>query len=163
MAPPLAKPPVEPGVRDLALLITSASRLLTNLAAADPFANAKIGLAEWLAMTLLADKDGVSNRQLARSLGVTDQRVNQLCTSLAKSGLIAIQQSPDDKRRNVINITAKGAKELASLNAEIEVLLATALTGREKTLAGALAYLRRLMRLLLATKQAKAGAVHIGR
>jgi len=143
-------------IDELALLITSASRLLTNLAVASPFKNANMGLAEWLSLSTLTDKDGVSSKQLARSLGVTGQRVNQLCASLSKAGLVTIQQSTDDKRRNVIKVTAKGTKQVSGLNAELQVLLGTALKGREKTLSSANRQLRRLMRLLQAVSPAKA-------
>jgi len=160
MAKSNAEEPLQIGVGDLALLITSASRLLTSLAAADPFKNANMGLAEWLSLTLLADKDGVSNKQMARALGVTGQRANQLCAALAKAGLITIQQSSDDKRRNVIHVTAKGSKQVNALNAELQVLLETALKGREKTLTGAVAYLRRLLRLVQETTPAKADAAN---
>jgi DNA-binding MarR family transcriptional regulator len=158
MAKTVATEPLQIGVNDLALLIASASRLLTTLAAAGPFEKANIGLAEWLSLTLLTDRDGVSNKQLARALGVTGQRVNQVCASLAKAGLITLQQSSDDKRRNVIKVTAKGAQQVAALNAELQVVLETTLKGREKTLTGSVAYLRRLLRLMQDTSPAKADA-----
>ncbi len=153
----VSKEPLQIGVKDLALLITSASQLLTKLAAADPFEKANIGLAEWLSLTLLTDRDGVSNKQLARALGVTGQRVNQVCASLANAGLITVQQSSNEKRRNVIKVTATGTQQVAALNAELQVILETALKGREKTLTGAVAYLRRLLRLVQDTSPAKAG------
>jgi len=143
-----ASTPVQIGVGDLALLITTASRLLTSLATAEPFKKANLGLAEWLSLSLLADKDGVSNKQLARAMGVTGQRANQLCAALSSAGLIAIGQSSDDKRTNVLKVTEKGKKQVTVLNAELQVLLATALKGREQTLTGAVRNLRRLMRFL---------------
>jgi DNA-binding MarR family transcriptional regulator len=83
--------------------------------------------------------------------------VNQVCASLANAGLITVQQSSNEKRRNVIKVTATGTQQVAALNAELQVILETALKGREKTLTGAVAYLRRLLRLVQDTSPAKAG------
>ena len=79
------KPPAEIDVENFSNLVASMSRLLTSLARLKPFSDADVGLAEWLALTTLAREDGISNKALGRSLGVSGQRANQICASLSKA------------------------------------------------------------------------------
>lgn len=148
MAAPQTKKTAEIEVSDLTVLISSASRLLTALTQAEPFKKADIGFAEWLSLSTLVDKDGVSNKQVARAMGVTNQRANQICTSLAKSGLIAVEQASDDNRRNVLKVTPKGKRLNETLSAELKSLLETALKDRERSLKVASNHLRLLTRRL---------------
>ena len=66
------------------------SRFLTGLAVIPTFKAAEIGLAEWVALCALAEADGIGNKQLAKRLGVTGQRVNQVTNELVDAGLISI-------------------------------------------------------------------------
>lgn len=142
-----AAPPIV--VEDLRSLITSASRLLFVLSTLEPFKNAGIGLAEWLTLSALANKDGISNKQLARFLGVTGQRVNQLCSALVKAKLIAIQSSAEDNRRNVIKITDAGKKQNDALNTALQAFLTMALKEKSRALPNASRNVRMLTRLVM--------------
>ena len=145
-----AKAPAEINVDDFAVLIANMSRLLTGLARITPFSEANMGLAEWVALSMLAQKDGVSNKQLGRNLGVTSQRVNQICTSLAKAQLVTVGQSADDNRANEIKITPLGKTQIEGVNSKLKPLLETVLKGRERTLVSVSKQMRHVMRLLKA-------------
>lgn len=136
MSGAVSSQPVQSGVAvgDFAELVTDMSRLLTRLANAPLFKSAQIGLAEWVALSALEKKDGISNKQLAKHLGVTGQRANQITTSLSAAGLISVSQSREDSRKNVILIADSGRKKLEHVNAQLTPLLAAALNGREQLL-----------------------------
>jgi DNA-binding MarR family transcriptional regulator len=142
------KPPAEINIDDFAGIIANMSRLLTGLARIKPFSDANLGLAEWVTLSMLAQKDGVSNKHLGRNLGVTAQRVNQICASLAKAGLITVGQSADDSRANEIKITSLGKSQIEAVNSQLKPLLATVLKGRERTLVSIAKQMRHVMRLL---------------
>jgi DNA-binding MarR family transcriptional regulator len=145
-----AKAPAEINVEDFAGLVANMSRLLTGLARIKPFSDADLGLAEWVTLSMLAQKDGVSNKQLGRNLGVTGQRVNQISASLTKAGLIAVSQSAEDNRANEIKITATGKARIDAVNSQLKPLLSVALKGREGAVGSAGKQLRHVMRLLQA-------------
>lgn len=135
-------------ILDVATLVVTASRLIGGLANLPLFKNARISLTEWLALSVLADKEGVSNKMLARSLGVTGQRANQLCTSLSEAKLISITHAEDDSRRNVIKITDTGKKQLGSLNSQLQELVSEALKGKRRSLTIAGKHMRVMMRIV---------------
>jgi len=131
--------------RHLAELVASMSRFLTGLAVIPTFKAAEVGLAEWVALCALAEADGLGNKQLAKRLGVTGQRVNQVTNELADAGLISTVPSPDDARRIVLRLTAPGRQRLKAINRELEAPLAAALAGREMLLADGLRSVKALM------------------
>lgn len=148
-------------ILDVAALVLTASRLIGGLANLPLFKSAPISLTEWLALSILAAKEGLSNKMLARSLGVTGQRANQLCTSLSEAKLISITNAEDDSRRNVINITDTGKKQLGSLNSQLQKLVVEALGTRTQSLKRAGKHMHFMMRIVhagtpeTAAKQAK--------
>ena len=133
---------------DLTTLVVTASRLAGGLANLPLFKSAGVSLPEWLALSVLASKDGVSNKILARSLGVTGQRANQLCTSLSVARLITITHAEDDSRRNVIRITEAGKKQLGSVNSQLQDLFTRALKGKKRRLTMASKNMRLMMRVV---------------
>lgn len=143
-----SKQPIEIDVADFSSLIAGMSRLLIGTASIAPFKEANLGLAEWVALSVLAEKDGVSNKQLARTLGVTGQRANQVGASLKDAGLIAIQQSGEDSRKNEIKITEVGRSRYNAINEQLKPLLAASLKGREKSLSSASRQIKVLMRIV---------------
>jgi len=137
-------------ILDVVTLVLNASRLIGGLANLPLFKTAQVSLTEWLALSVLAAKEGGSNKMLAHSLGVTGQRANQLCTSLSEAKLISITQADDDSRRNVINITDAGKTQLASLNSQLQGLFSGALRGRSQSLTRAGKQMRLMMRIVRA-------------
>lgn len=151
-----AKPPAEINVEDFARLIATMSRLLSGLGRIQPFSEAGVGLAEWVALIALAQKDGVNNKTLGRNLGVTGQRANQISTSLAQGGYITVNNSASDSRENEIKITNTGKAKIDSINSQLKPLLATTLEGRERSLASVSKQMRSIARILQIAQPEKA-------
>ncbi len=135
-------------VTHLAELVARMSRFLTGLAVMPTFKTAQVGLAEWVALCALAEADGIGNKQLAKRLGVTGQRVNQVTTDLVDDGLISIAPSPEDARRVVLKLTKAGRHQLKAINRELAPLLAGALAGHEAALVEGLDSLRLLLKFV---------------
>ena len=140
--------PVEVKIEDFASLVSGMSRLLTGVARLPAFTDAELGLAEWSALMVLASKDGINNKQLAKSLGITGQRVNQITKSLTTAGLIAVSQSTDDSRKNVIAITDAGKAQLTAVNSKLLPAISASLEKRERSLQGANRNIKALMGLV---------------
>jgi len=146
--------------KDLAELVARMSRLLTGLAVIPTFKAAEVGLAEWVALCALAEADGLGNKQLARRLGVTGQRVNQVTSELDDAGLISTTPAPDDARRIVLRLTSEGRHRLAAINRELEAPLAAALAGREAALANGLNCTRLLIDFVARMAEENGHKVH---
>ena len=152
-----AKPPVEITVEDFSAMVGSLSRLFTGLSALQPLKDADLGIADWLVLTMLAQEDGISNKMLARNLGVSGQRANQICTSLASDSLIVVNQSEEDKRSNSITITEAGKSKITALNAQLKLLLSNALEGKERSVKDVSRNIKNLMKVVRAGKVTKLG------
>lgn len=151
-----AKPLSEINLVDFASFVASMSRLLIGLASIPPFKDANLGLAEWVALSVLAEADGVSNKHLARSLGVTGQRANQICGSLSKANLISTTQSTEDNRKNEIRITETGRAQYNKVNSELKPLLAMALANKERSLSAANRMIKMMMRVVQSSNPGRA-------
>jgi len=152
-----AKPPAEITVEDFSVLVGNLNRLLTGLSGLQPLKDNDLGLADWLVLTTLAKEDGINNKTLARNLGISGQRANQICMSLASDSLIGVDQSEEDKRSNKITITEAGKAKVTALNAQLKLLLSSALEGKERSMKGAFKNIKNLMKVVRAGKAAKLG------
>jgi len=133
---------------DLASLVVGMSRLLTSLAAMGPFRNAEFSMADWVALSLLAKGPPNNNRQLAKSLGVTRQRANQIKTSLEQARLISVSQSTEDARQIVLTVSNRGQGQLDSINMQLAEALASSLKNKQRVLLRANRAIKLLMRTL---------------
>jgi len=71
----------------------------------------------------LSESGPVGQRQLAQLIDVDPRNAVPLVDSLAERGLLAREVDPDDRRRRVLTLTARGqqvATELASVAASVE-------------------------------------------
>lgn len=118
---------ISDNVRNMAVLVAGMSRFLIRFSSMAPFREADMGLAEWTALSIIAAKNGIENRHLANSLGVSAQRVNQITDALSKAGHILSSTSPEDKRRKILTITSSGTVQLNKLNAMLEPLVSSVL------------------------------------
>ena len=147
------KPPAEIKVEDLATLVAAISRFLTRLAKLPAFEDSGLGLAEWSALSIIAQNDGMNSRQLANALGVSAQRINQIADSLKASAFITLSPDSEDARKKNIGITAAGSSSLKELNAKLLPILSSALGKRPGTLARTSRHMSRtLMRVVLHAK-----------
>jgi DNA-binding MarR family transcriptional regulator len=133
---------------DFGELVVRLSRLLGRLTTLEPFKGSSFGLIEWVALSLIAQGVSKNNRQLARNLGVSRQRANQIKTALEKQRLIQAKQSNKDARISLLSLTNKGQTELAIVDAALRAELAGALSARKMLVARVTKSLRVLTRLL---------------
>lgn len=133
---------------DFGELVVRLSRLLGRLTNLEPFKGSPFGLIEWVALSLIAQGVSKNNRQLARNLGVSRQRANQIKTALEKQRLLQAEQSDKDARISLLSLTSKGEAELQIVDAALRAELAKALSARKGALTRANNTLRILTRLL---------------
>lgn len=148
-----ADTPVEIKVQDLATLVAALNRFLMRLSSMPAFQEAGIGLAEWSALSLIATRGDLNNRQLANALGVSPQRVNQITDSLRHSEMISIALSTEDARKKIIAITPAGTARLNELDTKLRPRIAQILKNRPGTLSRVNAIVSKLlMRLVVPAK-----------
>ena len=133
---------------DFGELVVRLSRLLGRLTTLEPFKGSSFGLIEWVALSLIAQGLSKNNRQLARNLGVSRQRANQIKTALEKQRLIQAKQSNKDARISLLSLTSKGQAELETVDAALRAELAGALSTRKMLVVRVTKSLRVLTRLL---------------
>lgn len=140
--------------QDLATLVAGLNRFLMRLSNMPAFHEAGLGLAEWSALSLIAERSGINNRQLANVMGVSPQRINQITDSLKGAALIAVASSAEDARKKVISITPAGMARLRELNVKLQHKLAAALDKRPAVLVRTNGLINKtLMRIVLPPKQ----------
>jgi DNA-binding MarR family transcriptional regulator len=137
---------------NLAGLVIGMSRLLVELSAMEPFKSAGFALTDWVALSVLAKGSARSNRELAKVLGVTRQRANQIKTSLEEMKFISSTQSNEDARENVLIVTEAGHILLADINARLLAIMSVSLKDKERLLARANRSVRVLHRAVRATR-----------
>ena len=140
-------------------LVVGMSRLLVGLGNMEPFRETGFSLADWVALSVLAKGPAKNNRQLAKVLGVTRQRANQIKTSLERAKLISATQSSEDARQNVIMVTSRGQAKLHDINGKILSILLSSLKGKKRVLVKADNSVRALLRALRVRKEAAPQAV----
>lgn len=136
---------VIPPVTSVALadIVIGMSRLLDRLAHYSPIQEGGLGLTEWAALVSLS-RGGGSNKTLARELGLTKQRVNQITDTLGAAGYLEITKSAGDGRKADIALSDAGAKQLATIDATLTPVLGKALEGHER----AVSNMRKSLRVL---------------
>ncbi len=133
--------------QDFSNLVASMSRFLRGLARTQLFSAGGIGLPEWVALSILAQKPSANSKVLGRYMGVGGSRINELVGSLVASNLVEIDQNAAGGPGEV-RITEAGKAEVEALNSRLGVLLRTTLEGRERTVAIAFKQMKVLGRIL---------------
>jgi DNA-binding MarR family transcriptional regulator len=92
-------------------------------------------LPQYTALSILRDRGGLSNAQLARRTLVTPQSMNEVIAVLERDGLI--RRAPDANHRRILRttLTAKGRRVLAACDAavdEMEERMLAELSPRER-------------------------------
>ena len=96
-----------------------------------------------LALSILAGRESLSQRELQQLLGVQPASMSELLTKLERKGLV-IREKGEDRRGNLLRITEAGRAALPSAQAEPEEELFSALdAGQRQTLSGLLKALLR--------------------
>lgn len=115
-------------------LVIGMSRLLVELSAVEPFKDAAFGLNDWVALSVMARGLAPNNRELARVLGVTRQRANQIKSALEEQHLISSTQSSEDARENVLIVTGAGHARLHEIDAKLLAFMSASLKDKERLL-----------------------------
>jgi DNA-binding MarR family transcriptional regulator len=139
--PDLEYDPPERVQRMPSWLIGQASHRAQTLVA-DALAGEGMRRQHFTVLTSLSEQGQASQASLARRLWIDPSDLHAIAGELERDGLIARVRDPEDRRRNVVTITAKGRSTLKRLDAlidEAQLSLLSPLTARER---------RELVRLL---------------
>jgi DNA-binding MarR family transcriptional regulator len=120
---------------DFLVLVTGLSRFIYQLARIPVFREFGLGLAEWAALSLLAHDDTIEDRQLGALLGLTEQRLRDLKTSLEAAHLISMVASTSDPTKISVIVTKRGKLYLEDINAALMPLVNDGLQGRPNAVA----------------------------
>ena len=131
---------------NLADLVVGISRLLAELSAMESFKKSGFGLTDWVALSVLARGPAHNNKELAKALGVTRQRANQIKTVLEEQRLISSTQSSEDARENVLVVTEAGHARLADVSVKVLAIMSSSLQEEERLLIRANRSVRNLRR-----------------
>ena len=109
-------------------------------------AQLKVSPSQYVVLMALGEAGPLGQQYLAELVGVDPRNAVPIIDALAEQGLVRREVDPVDRRRRVLDLTAKGRAvvgDLASVGAEIERDLLSPLTPAEQ------ATLRRMLRALL--------------
>ncbi len=139
---------------------SSINSLLSQLAIATRIANENamidIGLHSGQAQVLssLSEKDGQSQAELVRNMGVSAPTVNKIVAKLSETGFVQVRKCKTDNRLMRVHLTAKGARTHPRIEEQLRSLEGAILkdfTDTEKVLISML--LERLYLNLVQDKQ----------
>ena len=84
---------------------------------------------QFAALTVLDQRPGASQRDLGRALDLDRSTIADLVARMVRRGLIERERDEDDRRRNVLQLTAAGRDELARLRPRVEAIEPTLTAG----------------------------------
>jgi DNA-binding MarR family transcriptional regulator len=88
----------------------------------------------WAVSALAQTEPGLSGRDLVARMGISKQAISQLIETLVTMGYVARLPAPDDRRRTLLQLTARGrgaARIIDRTVAETEATMASTL-GRDR-------------------------------
>jgi|tagenome__1003787_1003787.scaffolds.fasta_scaffold18321739_1 DNA-binding MarR family transcriptional regulator len=99
------------------VLLTRMSRLIHRQVDPD-----KLGMSmkEFSTLNIVRDAGGITQRELSTVMAVDANMVVNLLNSLEKRGFAVRERDPDDRRRHVVRVTAKGTRALVRAEEVIE-------------------------------------------
>jgi DNA-binding MarR family transcriptional regulator len=108
---------------DLAALVGTMNRFLGQLAQLSPFGS-KLELAEWLVLSIISQKGGLTRPQISKELGISEQRVNDLCEVLKTKKMILLTRLPRGPNADTASLTDAGADRVKVLQVDLAPILA---------------------------------------
>ena len=102
---------------------------------ADMLAQVHVSPSQFKVLRALGESGPLGQHQLADLIAIDPRNVVPLIDSLAERGLLAREVDPDDRRRRVLTLTARGqrlAADLGSIAVEIEKDFLSPLTTAEQ-------------------------------
>jgi DNA-binding MarR family transcriptional regulator len=85
-------------------------------------------------ISLIADRERMTNNELAKMAGVTKQAMSQMVTLMEKRGVLTVQQDPNDSRAKLISLSDYGFEFMRYFSTCTEDLIKqyTAILGSSK-------------------------------
>jgi MarR family transcriptional regulator for hemolysin len=105
---------VRPTLEPIGLELTRTGRLLSRAFDAELTA-AGASLPVWLVLTALKRGDHTMQRQLATAVGVEDATLTHHLNRMEADGLVSRHRAPDNRRTQVVELTADGEALFAQL------------------------------------------------
>ena len=128
MEPATAAPAVTAAVPRIGYLIYRVERRL-RVRLDEAVVGHGITTTEYVTLSVLRDRDGLSCAQLARWSFVTPQAMNLVIAALERRALIRRRPDPNHGRVRRASVTAKGLKVLARCDADMDQIEADMLNG----------------------------------
>lgn len=85
--------------------------------------------ADFAVLASLVEQGALSQADLGRILGLDRNNVNGIVTRLEAADLIKRRTDPDDRRRNIVTVTASGRAHFAMLQEHAAIVQSELLTG----------------------------------
>ncbi len=111
------------------LVSWQAGRLATIAARINSQQLASPSRSDFAVLACLSEYGDLSQADLGRILGVDRNNINGICTRLQQQGHIRRRNDPQDRRRNIVTITAGGTTRFAALQTTARAVQAELLTG----------------------------------
>jgi len=92
----------------------------------------------YMALSILADRPGQSNAQLARRSFMSPQAMNEVLRRLIEDGLVVRKVNPDHARVQLTTLTARGRKVLRACDRAADVIEAEMFAGMSEANLGKL-------------------------
>jgi DNA-binding MarR family transcriptional regulator len=84
---------------------------------------------QFATLTVLDQRPGASQRDLGHALDLDRSTIADLVVRMLRRGLIGRERDEDDRRRNVLQLTAAGRDELTRLRPRVEAIEPTLTAG----------------------------------
>lgn len=81
-----------------------------NKVLAQRISHANLTTAQWFFLRALWEKDGVAQRELSNTVGLTESTTVAALKIMEKNGLVRRKRDPKDSRRIIVRLTRKGSK-----------------------------------------------------
>ena len=98
-------------------------------------------------LAVLARRNGIAQKEICEELDLDRSTVADVCSRMEKNGLVTRTPAADDRRRNVLELTVAGERELKRLRPLVDDVQNTMTSGLS---ASEHEQLRQLLRKLLA-------------
>lgn len=105
-----------------------------NKVLAQRISHANLTTAQWFFLRALWEKDGVAQRELSNTVGLTESTTVAALKIMEKNGLVRRKRDPKDSRRIIVRLTARGRRlreQLLPEAADINRIAQKGATARE--------------------------------
>lgn len=137
----------------LAELVASMSRVLVEISKVASLSSNGLGLSEFVVLVELDRANDLTNGRLAKRIGVTAQRMNQVVSELLKEGLAETRKDAEDSRKRFIRLTDLGRDRIVTVMQDLDEFLKLELSRDEASLHSLSKRIARIARALAERKE----------